>query len=39
MPSASETNSRYGEPEVSDELACRVTEILKQGLQGPFLAA
>ena len=31
--------SRYGEPEVPDELACCVTEILKQGLHDPFLAA
>ena len=31
--------SRYCEPEVPDELACCVTEILKQGLHGPFLAA
>jgi len=30
---------RYGEPEVSEELACCVTEILKQGLHVPFLAA
>jgi hypothetical protein len=30
---------RYGVPEVPEELACCVTEILKQGLHGPFLAA
>ena len=30
---------RQGETEVAEELACCVTEILKQDLHGPFLAA